>query len=149
MSKVKIILILILCVILIGVADNIFSKDEYQRGVIIKKGYINKITYTASGNNSRTGHTVIKTPTYDPNGYLFYIQDKSNNEIIIRTNYDIYKTSHEGDSVKYRLSKGCFSKAILESAIVELMPNVENRKRFSDKNLTAIERILRNSKQSK
>ncbi|NMH88458.1 hypothetical protein [Flavivirga algicola] len=144
MSKTKIILILITATILFYLADSSFLKNEYHRGIIIGKKYVDKITY--SGNN-RSGHNIVfPVNEYDPNGFLFFIKDKSDDEIIIRGNYDTYKTSYEGDSIKYRLSKGFFTNRIWNSAIVEIIPNTRSRKQSSDKNLTPLEKLFRTKK---
>jgi hypothetical protein len=142
-SKLKIIFSIIILAVVICLADNIFSKQEYLKGIITSKTYKNKMTFKAVGNNSKRGHTVINEPTYDPNGYIFIIKEKDNNEIAIRSNYDIYLTAHRGDSVKYRLSKGLFSKKVWNASIIEVIPNLENRKKMKRKTPIPFEELFK------
>ncbi len=146
MSKLKIIFIVIISAIAICLTDNIFSREEYLKGIVIKKGYRDKMIITATGNNTRRGHTVVNTPTYDPNGYIIFIKDKDGDQIVIRSNRDTYTKAYKGDSIKYRLSKGFFSRKIWTSSIVEVIPNFENRKQFLNKKLSPLERFLKNNR---
>lgn len=142
MSKSKIILIVIISVVAICLIDNIFSREEYFKGIITSKKYKDKLTYSVVGNNSRTGHTVFNTPTYDPNGYILFIKDKNDNQIALRSNQDTYLKAYKGDSVKYRLSKGLFSKKIWNSSIIEVIPNFENRKKSSNNKPLLLEELF-------
>ncbi len=98
---------------------------------------------TGTSNNTRTGHSVVNTPTYDPNGYRLIIKDKNDNQIVIRSNSDIYTKAYKGDSVKYRVSKGLFSRKIWKASIVEIIPNFEYRKQFLNKKLSPLEKLLK------
>jgi hypothetical protein len=142
-SKLKIIFSIIILAVVICLADNIFSKQEYLKGIITSKTYKDKMTLTVIRNNSSRGHTVVNTPAYDPNGYIFIIKEKDNNEITIRSNNDIYLKARKGDSVKYRLSKGLFSKKVWNASIIEVIPNLENRKKMKRKTPIPFEELFK------
>jgi hypothetical protein len=86
---------------------------------------------------------VVNTPAYDPNGYIFIIKEKDNNEITIRSKNDIYLKARKGDSVKYRLSKGLFSKKVWNASIKEVIPNLENRKKMKRKTPIPFEELFK------